>query len=245
MNSFYRKNFYRDKNNIFIPKIQKKNRIKFLDHIEEEWNEIEKQSFWYCFRKKIVFSLIKKNFKKKEIIDIGSGSGINTLYFNEKGYETISIEPTYNLAINQIKNKIENVYCFDIQKEIPPKTTNIFPNITLLDVLEHIKKDEDFLKKLFLLLEKDGYMLITVPAFNFLWTSEDKIAGHYRRYTISKIKEQLKKNGFKVIYSSYFFSFLVLQSYCLEKQKILKKGICRYQKYIILFYLNSCFFLFT
>lgn len=219
MNSFYRKNFYRDKNNIFIPKIQKKNRIKFLDHIEEEWNEIEKQSFWYFFRKKIVFSLIKKNFKKKEIIDIGSGSGINTLYFNEKGYETISIEPTYNLAINQIKNKIENVYCFDIQKEIPPKTTNIFPNITLLDVLEHIKKDEDFLKKLFLLLEKDGYMLITVPAFNFLWTSEDKIAGHYRRYTISKIKEQLKKNGFKVIYSSYFFSFLVLPILLFRKTK--------------------------
>ena len=210
MNSFYKKSFTKDKNNIFIPKIQKKNREKFLDKFEEEWNEIEKQSFWYFFRKKIVFSLVKKNFKKKEIVDIGSGSGINALYFNKKGYKTLSIEPTYNLALNQIKNKIENVYCFDIQEEIPKETSNIFPNIALLDVLEHIEKDEAFLKKLFVLLERNGYLLITVPAFSFLWSSEDKIAGHYRRYTIPKIKELLNKNGFKVIYSSYFFSFLVL-----------------------------------
>ena len=219
MNSFYKKNFTPDKNNIFIPKTQKKKREKFLDNVEEEWNEIEKKSFWYFFRKKIVFSLIKKNFEKKEIVDIGSGSGINTSYFNQKGYKTLSIEPTYNLALNQIKNKIENVYCFDILKEIPKQTTEIFPNIALLDVLEHIEKDEVFLKKLFLLLERDGYLLITVPAFNFLWTSEDKIAGHYRRYTIPKIKELLNKNGFKVIYSSYFFSFLVLPILLFRKTK--------------------------
>ena len=132
MNSFYKKSFTKDKNNIIIPKIQKKNREKFLDKFEEEWNEIEKQSFWYFFRKKIVFSLVKKNFKKKEIVDIGSGSGINALYFNKKGYKTLSIEPTYNLALNQIKNKIENVYCFDIQEEIPKETSNIFPNWNFL-----------------------------------------------------------------------------------------------------------------
>ena len=219
MSNFYKKNFTKDKNNIFIPVLQKKSREKFLDKLEEEWNVIEKQSFWYYFRKKIIFSLVKKNFKKKEIVDIGSGSGINTSYFNNKGYKTLSIEPTYNLALNQIKNKIENVYCFDIQEDISKQTSNIFPNIVLLDVLEHIEKDEDFLKKLHILLEKNGYLLITVPAFNFLWSSEDNIAGHYRRYRIPKIKEQLKKNGFKVIYSSYFFSFLVLPIIFFRKTK--------------------------
>ena len=59
-------------------------------------------------------------------------------------------------------------------------------------------------------LEVDGLVFITVPAFNFLWSNEDKDAGHYRRYTTKSISDCLEKAGFIIEYKSYLFSPLPL-----------------------------------
>jgi hypothetical protein len=37
----------------------------------------------------------------------------------------------------------------------------------------------------------------TVPAFSFLWSEEDVLAGHFRLYTLSSISKVLKSSGFE------------------------------------------------
>ncbi len=59
-------------------------------------------------------------------------------------------------------------------------------------------------------MQVDGYLYITVPSFSFLWSSEDELAGHFRRYNINQLENLLTQNGFKIHYSSYLFSFLPL-----------------------------------
>ena len=59
-------------------------------------------------------------------------------------------------------------------------------------------------------LKDEGYLYITVPAFDLLWSQEDVDAGHFRRYTIPSITKILNESGFKIEYSTYIFSILVI-----------------------------------
>ena len=59
-------------------------------------------------------------------------------------------------------------------------------------------------------LTSDGLMFITVPALHSLWSYEDVYAGHFRRYRLGELQRLLLRTGFKVEYSSYFFSMLPL-----------------------------------
>ena len=83
-------------------------------------------------------------------------------------------------------------------------------SVGLFDVVEHIEDDYFFLNNINKYLKEDGYVYITVPAFNFLWSNEDVDAGHFKRYTTSELNGLLKKSGFTIIQSTYIFSILPL-----------------------------------
>ena len=55
-----------------------------------------------------------------------------------------------------------------------------------------------------------GYIFITVPSYNFLWSKEDTKVGHFRRYTLKNLESKLKDVGFEIEYSTYLFSLLPL-----------------------------------
>ena len=80
--------------------------------------------------------------------------------------------------------------------------------IILADVLEHLKKDNKEIAKLSGKLKKNGKFLITVPAFQILFTKKDKILGHYRRYNIKDLLKVFK--NYKVLKITYFNFFLFL-----------------------------------
>ena len=78
----------------------------------------------------------------------------------------------------------------------------------LADVIEHIKKPKALLKNLKKYLKKDGYILITVPAYQFLYSKKDKVLGHYRRYNNKSLRKEL--DIFRIEKISYFNTFLFL-----------------------------------
>ena len=101
-----------------------------------------------------------------------------------------------------------------INKNIEPgslpdiKLTEKASLICMLDVLEHIEEDIKSLQKINELLFDGGKLLITVPAYNFLWNNHDEQCHHKRRYTRKELKVKAKNAGFKIIYSTYFNTFL-------------------------------------
>ncbi len=80
--------------------------------------------------------------------------------------------------------------------------------MTVLDVLEHVDDDEKSLRAISDILNPGGLLLVTVPAYGFLWTSHDQANQHKRRYEIGDLRQKLKKAGFKVEKISYFNTFL-------------------------------------
>ena len=84
-----------------------------------------------------------------------------------------------------------------------------FENIGIFDVIEHVQNDDEFLEVLFSRLRSEGMLFMTVPAYNFLWSSEDEHVYHFRRYTAEELIKLAEKAGFKCVDSSYFFPALI------------------------------------
>ena len=83
-----------------------------------------------------------------------------------------------------------------------------FQLVTLLDVLEHIDEDQASLTTLTKLLRPGGYLVVTVPAFQFLWGPHDIEHHHRRRYRARQLRQKLEASGLQVQWLSYYNSLL-------------------------------------
>ena len=169
---------------------------RHIDNFPNHW--------WFQARKKIIEEIIKKNFNKKiDILDFGSGSGVNIKMLSQFGF--VNIYEPHSDTKKYLKIKYKNKNKFKILNKIKNQK---FDLIILADVLEHLKNDKKELKKLSKNLNKNGHILITVPAYKFLFSIKDKILGHYRRYNKNQISNLFK--NFNTIRLTYFNFFLFI-----------------------------------
>lgn len=80
--------------------------------------------------------------------------------------------------------------------------------VLMLDVLEHLDEPEACLRHALSLLEHDGIAIITVPAFQALWTRHDDINHHRIRYTRRTFGSVAETAGMRVDRSQYFFHWV-------------------------------------
>lgn len=171
--------------------------------------ELEDQSFWFRHRNSCIISAVKRFCAPGAVIfDIGGGNGFTTKALQDEGFESVLVEPGAEGAANARKRGVKNVICAALQ-DLDPGGQAI-PAAGLFDVLEHVEDAARFLKTVCGRMEKGGYIFITVPAHMSLWSYEDALAGHFRRYGIKQIGRELEEAGFTAVYSTYFFGFLVL-----------------------------------
>ncbi len=198
-NIFEKDGIYLCKNNSAVSYPEEGNQNCFI---------IEDNSFWFRHRNICISEAIKKYSKDKVFFDIGGGNGFVSMGLNKSGIETVVVEPGIQGCVNARSRGLENVMCATLQDADFNKES--IESAGLFDVVEHIEDDVEFLKTLSVYLKKGAKLYITVPSFNWLWSNEDKFAGHYRRYTLKSLKKVLEKAGYEIEYSTYIFSILPL-----------------------------------
>lgn len=169
----------------------------------------ESGHWWYKVRRKIIYNLIKRyrsNFGKDiKILDTGCGTGMLL-----KELEALGV--CYGIDISQRavdfckQRGIGNILIADAANI--PYPDNTFDVALALDVIEHIKDDEEALKEIYRVLKPQGMAIIMVPAFMFLWGVTDVISQHHRRYALSELRKKIENRRFSIIRSSYFNTFL-------------------------------------
>jgi len=87
-----------------------------------------------------------------------------------------------------------------------PSLHGRFQIVTCLDVLEHLDDDVDGLRTIGSLLAPRGQVVVTVPAYAWLWSGEDEISAHRRRYTRDSLLRAARAAGFEVLFASYFLA---------------------------------------
>ena len=198
----------------------------FSDEVQNNLMTLEDDSWWFIYRAIIIIERMNEFFSKNKLtLDIGGGNGYTSSVAKEKGYHIAIIEPNMTACLHAKERGIDGVNCGTVTDEtILDKTIE---QALLLDVLEHIEDDGKFLNLLHRKLVRDGLLIITVPAFMCLWSSEDDAAGHYRRYRLAQLCDLLESQGFTICYRSYFMGFLFLPvlliRVLLEKAGFLKR----------------------
>jgi SAM-dependent methyltransferase len=101
-----------------------------------------------------------------------------------------------------------------------PFEADSFDAITALDVIEHNEDDLAILADSFRILKPGGHIIITVPALMWLWSHNDDINAHIRRYTAAELRQKLAQVGFQVRRVTYnnFFVFPLAASLILLRR---------------------------
>jgi SAM-dependent methyltransferase len=87
-----------------------------------------------------------------------------------------------------------------------PFADEVFDVVAAFDVIEHCASDAQALSELVRVLAPGGRLLVSVPAYQWAWSDHDVRAGHYRRYTRSRICRVVQDAGLRVERSTYAFT---------------------------------------
>ena len=143
---------------------------------------------------------------KGAVFDVGGGNGYVARAIEQSGFEVVLVEPGLAGVRNAVQRGIRHVVRSTLEDAgVLPET---LPAVSLFDVIEHIRDDCEFLTNTHRLLIPGGRVYITVPAYQWLWSDEDNLAGHFRRYTLSGLRRLLDKAGYSIDFATYIFSFL-------------------------------------
>jgi len=186
----------------------------------EAFNEDVKDTNWWWgkARMEIVSNCMKDIVSRNmSILEIGAGYGRMTTMLSDYGCVK-AIEP-YPEAVDYLQKLGINTYqgTFESFNE-----SDKYGLVACFDVLEHIADDKEALLKMSSFLEDKGFLVITVPAYKYLWNRHDKMNNHFRRYTKGGLLNILPDNlVVKRIsyYNTLLFPLAVLDKLVLTKNK--------------------------
>jgi SAM-dependent methyltransferase len=138
------------------------------------------------------------------LLDVGCGAGNMIHHLSHYGQvKGIEIDPR---PVKMARQRGYDVDQFDATQPMP-FDDNSFDAVTALDVIEHNQDDLAILADSYRVLKPGGHMVITVPALMWLWSHNDDINAHVRRYTAAELKQKLAQTGFtvrRVTYNNFF-----------------------------------------
>jgi len=146
-----------------------------------------------------------KQYVKGYVAEVGPGNGMNVSTYIKYPKKIDLYEPTKKFYLELKKrfkknNKVSNYNKkFLLQKEK-------YDSILYLDVLEHIKYDKEEILKAFKSIKKNGYLIINVPAFSYLYSKFDKDVGHHKRYQKEDMRIIFKNLKYKKLDLKYYDS---------------------------------------
>ncbi|WP_159947153.1 class I SAM-dependent methyltransferase [Rhizobium sp. 18065] len=187
--------------------------VSFPTDTQSELAKVEEISYWFAHRNNIIADVVALFPPNGPIFDIGGGNGFVARGLIARGYDAMVIEPGHLGTISCTSRDVPVVRAA-FQDIVPPKERT--SAIGLFDVLEHIENDDAALFRLNQTLIPSGMLYVAVPAFQSLWSQEDIDGGHFRRYSVSGLREKLNRAGFEVEFETYFFASLVLPMFFLR-----------------------------
>jgi len=175
---------------------------------------------WEYARAEVVLSIINNVFKKEKnnltILDIGCGDAFFleqiSKHFKDSSFYAIDTAfSSEDITFFEEKYKGTGIKFYKNTSDIDTVVQKI-DVILLLDVIEHIENDVDFLSSLRSIsgFNSETLVITTVPAFQSLFCLHDKWLGHHRRYSLPRLEKLIRFTGFTTISSGYFFTSLLL-----------------------------------
>jgi SAM-dependent methyltransferase len=166
--------------------------------------------WWYRARRELVAQLLAGELAPgSRVVDVGCGTGDNLA-----ALEAASEGPVVGLELSPYavrhapRSAAGRVRVGVARAERLPLATGCADLVASMDVIEHLD-DDAALAEYHRVLRPGGLVLLTVPAYRWLWSAHDDWAAHLRRYTRPQLTAAVERAGFRLRRATYFNSFLV------------------------------------
>ena len=192
----------------------------------KHYRELFQRHWWWRARERVIMDVLRRHRPARgwrAVLDVGCGDGLffDTLAQLDGVTLVEGVEPARELVSPDGPNAK--------QIHIAPFDANFQPGrhyslILMLDVLEHLPDPVAALAHATSLLEPDGVILATVPAFESLWTRHDDLNHHYTRYTKQSFRAVATAAGVRIMMARYFFHWLAAAKIATRMKEALLPG---------------------
>ena len=171
----------------------------------------EDKHAWFAGRTRAILKYLdlemppRRPGEERLVLDVGSGAGNMAHHLAHYGH-------VIGLDYNPRPLTVAHQRALDATQGMGnflPFPDNTFDLVALLDTVEHIADEFGVFEEALRVLKPGGKLMVTVPAFMWLWSYNDEINDHERRYTAPELRQKLELTGFRVKRISYnnFFLF--------------------------------------
>jgi SAM-dependent methyltransferase len=175
---------------------------------ELQTHRAEDRHWWYQGRRNVLERTIASLGLPADatILDAGCGSGRNMVDLARHGTVTgVELSDTSaKLARERNVGVVVEGSVMDM-----PFADDSFELTVSLDVIEHLEDDVGALRELRRVTKPGGVLLVTVPAYQWLWSGHDEINHHHRRYNRRTLLAAAQSAGWQPQRSAHFNSLLL------------------------------------
>ena len=172
--------------------------------------ESDHDHWWFRSKAAFVASALRHHAVPADsrLVDVGAGAGGVTTMLGVPPRRLVTLDGSEVLC-RQARSRHALLTAVAMGEAIPlrDRTAGV---VALLDLIEHLDRPEDVLPEARRVLDDDGRLVVVVPAHGWLWSAADAYLGHRRRYSRPLLRQHLEDSGFRVVWISHVFSWLVL-----------------------------------
>jgi SAM-dependent methyltransferase len=179
----------------------------------DEWRyrelyEMEDRHWWFRGRRAVIWSLMRRAGlpPAPRILDAGCGTGRNLVEFGRLG-EAEGVDASEDAVAFCRRRGLDGVRRALLDEL--PYDDGRFGLILATDVIEHLDDDRRALAELRRVAGTGARLVLTVPAYSWLWSEHDVSMHHRRRYTLGRLQRRVGEAGWRPLVRSYFFSVLL------------------------------------
>jgi SAM-dependent methyltransferase len=154
--------------------------------------EIEEDHWWFVGKRHLLRSLLGDSHAGERVLDLGCGTGgiLRDLMPDCRCYGMDRSE----LGLRICRDRGSTSLTRGDLREIPFRSGS-FDTVLMMDVIEHLDDDEGFLRRAAELLADGGRIVVSAPAFQWLWSQHDETFQHRRRYTARSLARVIRRAG--------------------------------------------------
>ncbi|MCO5325912.1 MAG: methyltransferase domain-containing protein [Solirubrobacterales bacterium] len=177
----------------------------------DEYSRIQDEHWWFVGRRRVLTAVIARQLagagprQPFKTLDVGCGTGSNLGMLSRFG-EVRGVDP----AAAAVAECVRRGWDVSVAEgEALPFADDSFGLVTLLDVIEHAPDDGPLLREARRVCRPDGLIVVTVPAYQWMWGPHDEISHHMRRYTKRTLDLSLERSGLRRQRATYFNTLLM------------------------------------
>jgi SAM-dependent methyltransferase len=188
------------------------------------YRRLYERHWWWRAREALVLETLRRLRAGRgpgRVLDVGCGDGLFFRRLAEFG-EVEGVEPDRSLLSPASPHR-DRITVAPFDAGFRPGRA--YALVLMLDVLEHLPDPEGALRHAGTLLEPGGRLVVTVPAFDWLWTHHDELNRHFVRYSRRTLRQAAERAGLRVEEMRYFFHWTVPAKLAVRaKERLLGPG---------------------